>query len=262
MVGESVSHRKAQVMVGAFLALLTALFLYAWRGPAIKPKQRLNLILLSIDTLRADRLGAYGYKRDTTPAIDRFAKQSVVFEQTVAASSWTIPSHVSLFTGLYPSSHSVTSTSRKIPQEIPTLTEILKKEGYRTFAFTGGGNMDSRIGFGRGFEMYTVREHEQGGKLKGLASSIARAEESLRSVSADQPYFLFLHTYDVHCPYEAPAPYGHMFHSSTAEPVEGNRCGKGIYGFNTGLRPAQAQFVSDRYDGSIQVFGMRIVIAG
>lgn len=112
---------------------------------------RPNLILISIDTLRADHLSCYGYNRDTSPNIDRFAKDGVLFTNTIAQSSWTLPSHMSLLTGLYLSSHSVTERDRKLSDEHLTLAEVLQNAGYDTVAFTDGGYVSHRFGY-QGFD--------------------------------------------------------------------------------------------------------------
>ncbi len=216
-----------------------------------------NLIVISIDTLRADRLGTYGYKRNTSPVLDAFADDSVIFENTVGTTSWTLPSHMSLFTGLYPTSHGVIDAKKKLPRKVPLLAEILKRRGYRTFAFTGGVYVGRPFGFGRGFEMYTVKEKRKGldadgkKKLRGFESSIARAEKVLSSLSPDEPYFLFLHTYDVHCPNRPPGEYVSMFKSEEAKAVRGTNCGDAIFRANPGFDAGHALTISDRYDGTI-----------
>lgn len=210
-----------------------------------------NLVFVSIDTLRADRLGTYGYTRDTSPAIDEFAKQSVVFENNVAVTSWTIPSHMSMFTGLYPTTHGLTRPELRVPQNIPLLAEILKARGYATLGFTGGAYLSKGFGFSRGFDIYKSVENFKV-KKKGLEASIERAEKALKAVPAETPWFLFLHTYDVHCPLRPPAEYESMFKSPDAKPVEGHLCGKDTLKNNPQFGPAEALTISDRYDGTIR----------
>ncbi len=123
-----------------------------------------NVILISIDTLRADRLGSYGYYRNLTPNIDSLAARGVLFENAYSQSSTTTPSHMSIFTSRYPSEHRVCNAGpyseddsqciKPLGNEIITLTEVLRAQGYYTRAFTGGGNVHSSFGFGRGFYGY------------------------------------------------------------------------------------------------------------
>ncbi len=111
-----------------------------------------NVILISLDTLRADRLGAYGYHRETSPEIDAFASESAVFLNTLAQYASTPASHRSLFTGLYAS----------LDSEVPRITELLGARGYRTAAFTGGGLLHRRFGFSRGFDVYHDSKERSG----------------------------------------------------------------------------------------------------
>src|SRR5690606_29606460 len=106
-----------------------------------------NIILLSIDTLRADRLGAYGYERPTSPTIDALAARGARFDRAFAESPWTLPSHMTMFTGLHPGVHGATAPMAKLRDTIPTLAERLREGGYRTYAHTGGGNVRGRVGF-------------------------------------------------------------------------------------------------------------------
>ncbi len=210
-----------------------------------------NLVLVSIDTLRADRLGAYGYSRDTSPVIDAFAKDSVVFENTVAVTSWTIPSHMTMFSGLYPASHGVIRPQLRPGRDFTLLAEILKEKGYATFAYTGGAFMSRGFGFSRGFDVYKSPENFKV-KKRGLETSIKRGAKLLGEQPPETPYFLFLHTYDVHCPLRPPPEYESMFRSPGAKPVKGYLCGREMKQKNPGFGPAEALTVSDRYDGSIR----------
>jgi arylsulfatase A-like enzyme len=156
-----------------------------------------NVVLISMDTLRADHVGAYGYGRPTTPNIDAFAAQSVVFERAVSQSAWTRPAHASMFTGLYPSEHGIVGISGEpaIPRELPLLAEVLANGGYRTVGLVGGGNVDARFGFGRGFERY-----EQDGRR--FEDHMDAALMVLRDPDR-RPFFLFLHGFDAHKPYKS-----------------------------------------------------------
>ncbi len=212
-----------------------------------------NLLLISLDTLRADRLGAYGYPRATSPFLDSLAKRSVLFEHAVTAAPWTLPSHVTLLTGMYPSAHGVSyGKGERIGDDTQLLAEILQKQGFRTFGYVAGGYLGKRFGFPRGFESYYVNSTERDQESQGFGRVLKMAREKLLSVKDDpNPYFMFLHTYTVHCPYSPPEPYFGMFQSAGAEKVDPHHCGRkynGMPNFNAN----KALYLSDRYDGSVR----------
>jgi len=174
-----------------------------------------NLVIISIDTLRADDTGFVGGAAGLTEALDALAARSVVFTQARASAPQTAPSHMSLFTGVAPSVHGVQNVQHGVdpetgkkrplieaaPLEIPTLAEVLRAAGYATVGLTDGGNLNPPHGFGRGFDEYTSR-------LTGAAAQVADGLERLASLrAAEGPSFLFLHTYQVHSPYVAPREY-------------------------------------------------------
>lgn len=209
-----------------------------------------NIILISLDTLRADHLGCYGYSRATSPAIDAFAAQAVRFEQVISESCWTLPSHMTLFTGLYPTTHGVMTAGASLSAQVRTLPEILKANGYRTFAYTGGGYVAKTFGFGRGFDEYVATSE------RGLAEIIDRAERRLDGLSGhdgDSPLFLFLHAYDLHAPYECGQPYDAMFASADRQPFP-DWARNEIFFKDDGrsLTPDNIRFLMDQYDGGIR----------
>jgi len=158
-------------------------------------RDRINLIVISIDTLRPDHLGCYGYERDTSPNIDILASEGVLFEDVTSQSPWTLPSQTSLFTSAHPSTHGLTGEGRSLDPEFFTLAEFLLEEGYRTAAFTGGGYMHRRSLF--------LDVHWSIFRQKVLAWLRTHSEE---------PFFLFIHCYDVHKPYDPPASYVRPFY--------------------------------------------------
>lgn len=178
------------------------------RRDASPDRQIRNVILISADTLRADHLNCYGYRhRRTSPNVDALARDGIVFENHISASPWTTPSHMSLFTSLYPTAHGVTQsfeelvsnvlgrgTFNTLGEGLTTLSEVLQAEGYATAAFTGGGPMDPGIGFGRGFasydtSMYKIDEVNMGAVLSWIRQN------------SGTPFFLFWHSFEVHAPY-------------------------------------------------------------
>jgi arylsulfatase A-like enzyme len=182
----------------------------------IAPDGRPNLILVSLDTLRADQLGAYGQDRPTSPGFDRLAKESTLFEQAYSQSPKTAASHMTLFTGLYPAAHRVKNRFNgrrpwrgRLSPGIPLLAEILSAAGYWTVGRTSGGNVDGSLGFARGFDSYRRVE----GNASFVFNAAGKALERLvtEQQSDGRPFFLFVHTYQIHSPYLPPRRYREAF---------------------------------------------------
>jgi len=156
-----------------------------------------HVILISLDTLRADHLGTYGYARDTSPVLDAFASEAMVFEEAFAPANWTLPSHASLFTGVSPAKHGAGHASVYTPlaqDGPPTIAELLRDSGYWTIGFTAGGLMGRSNGLDRGFQWWTERTRANlHTTLPGFFDAIGTAPT--------KPLFLLLHTYDIHGPY-------------------------------------------------------------
>lgn len=157
-----------------------------------------NIILISLDTLRADHVGCYGYHRDTTPNIDRLAAEGIVFKNAFSTSSWTAPAHMSMLTGLWPTEHGLVQYPNPgvLSKGVPLLAEILWDAGYMTLGFHGGGYMSPHWGFGRGFHVYQTR----GRDLKHNLTSCLAWIRKFRN----RRLFVFLHGFDCHRPYDPP----------------------------------------------------------
>ncbi len=191
----------------------TDIFSY-WFNPIIyhPSPEKLKIILVSVDTLRADHLGCYGYSRNTSPNLDELAKDSVLFRSVYAQSPWTLPSHVSILYSLNSVNHQVYYHDQKIDESLPSLASYLRKSGFITYAFTGGGNVSSTYGFSTGFDWYgePIREMnlrllpDEAGKLFEYTSDWLKKNK-------DKPFFLFLHTYQTHGPYDCPSPWNKAF---------------------------------------------------
>ncbi|MCJ7680876.1 MAG: sulfatase, partial [Candidatus Aminicenantes bacterium] len=185
-----------------------------WVNPVVyRPEpDGLKVILVSLDTLRADHVGAYGYPRGTTPFLDRLTEDSVLFENTYAQSPWTLPSHMSLLFSLNTASHQVYYNDQKINSAIPSLASYLKEQGFLTHAFTGGGYVNSTYGFSKGFDGY---EDPVGGQKAVLqddeASQLFEKTSRWLRENKDKKFFLFLHTFQVHGPYRCPSPWDKVF---------------------------------------------------
>lgn len=184
--------------------------LASWFNPVIySPQQNTkNVILISLDTLRPDHLGCYGYSRDTSPSIDSFAKESALFQNTFATSPWTLPSHVSMLTSLNCINHQVYHINQTMDPSLLTLADILRTKGYFTGAITGGGYVSGLYGFSKGFDSYHVR----GAILDKHAAEVG-CRYALEWIERhkDRNFFLFLHTYQIHTPYLSPSPYNTLF---------------------------------------------------
>lgn len=184
-------------------ALLLAASLAAALGCA-KPRH-LDVLFISLDTVRRDHLSAYGYDRDTSPTLDRLARRAVVFEQAFAASTQTSPSHGSFLTGLDPQRHGSEINGVPIRQDVTTAAELFALAGFETAAFVSGYPLrDHDSGLGRGFSQYDDRFD---GERRGGRQTVARALAWLANRPTDRPYFLFLHLYDAHGPYVPPPDY-------------------------------------------------------
>jgi arylsulfatase A-like enzyme/Flp pilus assembly protein TadD len=172
---------------------------------------RPNLLLITVDTLRPDRLGCYGSRLVKTPAIDRLAAGGAVFDRAFAHTPLTLPSHTSILLGTTPLQHGVHDNGNfKVPDGLPTLATFLKERGYATGAFIGAFPLDARFGLDRGFDVYD----ESYGSGTGLDFQFVerKAEAVVGAALAwldgrAGPWFVWVHVFDPHQPYEPPAPY-------------------------------------------------------
>jgi arylsulfatase A-like enzyme/Flp pilus assembly protein TadD len=173
-----------------------------------------NVILISVDTLRADHLSAYGYAKLHTPNIDSLAAQGILFEQAISPVPLTLPAHASLLTGTLPVFHGIRdNTGFVLSQKHSTLAQALRLHGYRTGAFVGSFILDSRFGLDHGFEEYYDNFESETLETAKLDISERRAEDVLVearrwiSQKAGADFFAFIHLFDPHAPYAAPAQY-------------------------------------------------------
>jgi len=176
----------------------------AWRTP--------NVVLVSLDTLRARSVSAYGATRPTTPSLDELVGAAgTIFDAAYTTAPHTLPAHLSLFTGRYLRNLGDASPLSALAPDIPTLPERMRAAGYATAAFTEDGYVIPRVGFRRGFAEY--RENTSPDMLMPLGHSAQTFREGVEWLARhrDEPVFLFLHTYEVHDPYTPPAPYDTAF---------------------------------------------------
>jgi arylsulfatase A-like enzyme len=207
-----------------------------------------DVVLITLDTTRADHLGAYGYERDVSPRIDRFARESVVYARAWSTSSWTYPAHASLLTGLHPTSHGAHLDGSGAPREsvtllradVPTLAELLRDAGYATGAFVGGPWLSAEFLLLRGYDIQDAEIEEPPAVPNRPLTPIGRSAEQLtdralewiETVPRDQPLHLFVNYFDPHAPY-------------VVHPGFDLRRGPGSHG-------GDLQDAVDRYDGEIR----------
>lgn len=183
----------------------------AWVNPrfAKKSEKPRVFVIIVLDTLRYDHTSLYGYKRNTTPYIDTLAADGRVFQNAYSSTSWTLPAHVSLFSGKDLVRHRVTTQENTIPDDYPLIAEVFQKNGFVTAAFTGGGFVNDHYGFHRGFQYYS--------NLPGRVFNLNSAEIVLKHFENyietywGEDLFVFLHTYQVHAPYKFPPKYVRHF---------------------------------------------------
>lgn len=221
--------------------------------------QRRNVLVISVDTLRADHLGFHGYERDTSPRLDAFVAGGAVFESAISTSPWTLPSYGTLFTGLEPARHLAGISERReaafgadrdeiagdyqsLDPEVPTLSECLGAAGYSTAAFVSNPFLDPASGVDRGFDSFAQY-------LNRAQAGVQLATRWIET-RGDAPWFAFLHLMDPHAPYSPPAPYDTKFASTPLRDLPG-----GIPGVES-LRAAEPDHATrdlliGAYDGEI-----------
>ena len=232
-------------------ALFLTLLAFACGEPDA-PDDRPNVVLISIDALRKDHLGLYGYERDTSPYLDRLADESIVFDRAYCTASWTLISHMTMLTGLFGRQHGVVADGTALSPAIPTLAERLEAIGYHNIALYFPGWIHERFGHLRGFQ--DARQHERGPKLQ------ANLKKALAERPTDKPFFLFLHIWDVHCQnlgvagetvYDPPEGFDDLFLPDARERLEGIIASDMWMGRHKNT-PEEIEAVVALYDGSIR----------
>lgn len=213
-----------------------------------------NVLFITLDTTRADHLGLYGYFRDTSPHLDAFSKEAVVFERMIVPMATTLPTHTTMFTGLNPTEHGILANlqhggSRFVPgQGVTTMAEWLDDKGYNTGAFVSTSVLSSRAGLSSGFDTYG--DPPKATRIGGATTSAAL--DWLGQQSADEPYFMWVHYYDPHNPFTPPKGYKKLF--STDDQLKEFIESRKISAVTT--RPTGSKVVALRahnaYDGEIR----------
>jgi arylsulfatase A-like enzyme len=224
----------------------------ACAGCSPTPRTPPNLILISIDSLRSDHLGLDGYPRETSPHLDALARSSVVFDQARSVSTWTLPAHVSLLSGLLPNAHGVNLPQRRIPPAVALLPELLAARGYRSAAIISGHFLHRRFGFAQGWETYDdslVGRHENH-RQETSAEIDRRALASLDRL-APGPFLLFLHYFDVHYDYAPPPPWDRRFDPDYPGTVDGSNFARSTL-FRHAMPQRDLEHLEALYDGEIR----------
>jgi len=223
-------------------------------------RPRPNVVLVSVDTLRADHLSGYGYERPTSPFVDSLAAAGVRFTAAFAHASWTLPSHMSLMTSCHPQTHQVEITRSSLPAAIPTLAEVLAAAGYESTAFVSWIYLKAGFGFGRGFHAYhellpppELRDSSTRHSAEGVAG---RVIEWARG-RPRRPFFLFVHLFDPHMSYEPPLAYARRFDPGlgSVEPGSYERLSRYVDGLHDdapAIPPAELAQARALYDGEIR----------
>ena len=258
------SSRRASCFLRCLILvpLLSALTAGAAESP---PATKYNLLVISIDTLRADHLTCYSYNRDTSPHLDQLAKEGVLFENLTAASSWTVPSHMSMFTSLYPSVHKVQNFRIRLAEGVPTLAQCLAQSGYVTAGFVTGPALNHYFGFNRGFQSYddfTVSKtfETTAGQAIGFTEGIDHAvtnpvitnlaTEWLKKHSQEN-FFLFLHYWDCHHDYIPPTPFDKKFDPDYKGKEDGRNVAMREHGIEAHISVMDLAHMVALYDGEI-----------
>jgi arylsulfatase A-like enzyme len=223
--------------------------------PGESSAARPNIVLVSIDSLRADHLGCSGYPRPTSPRIDALAASGIRFAAAWSTTSWTLPAHVSLLSGRSLLGHGVSDSSDRIAPSVPLLAELLHGAGYVTAAVVSAPYLSARYGFARGFDHYddaTVSFGSHADSWRGATSPrVHGAVEAWLRAHRREPFFLFVHYWDVHYDYDPPRPFDTMF-----DPDYRGSITAADYYRNPAIRPGMDErdlaHIRALYDGEIR----------
>lgn len=191
----------------AVLGILSGSLLASCSGP----ERPVSLVVITMDTTRADHLGPYGYDDAQTPTIERLAADGTLYERAYSVTAETLPSHSSIFSGLYPPSHAVRlNLSFKLADEVTTLAEALQEKGFFTAAITAASVLERRFGLNQGFEVYEGPEidEQRPGRLTEFSAEVVTTK-ALNAIyeHGEGPFFLWAHYYDPHSPFEPRYPF-------------------------------------------------------
>ncbi len=229
------------------------------RAPRESARGRPNVLLVSIDSLRPDHLHCYGSARDTSPVIDALARDGTRFHTVVSPSSWTLPAHLTLLTGLPPERHGVVDDATRLRGDAQFLTEVLWQAGYTTAGFVSAPYLDAMYGFSQGFDLYddysiakrSFEASQQGSTSPLLLGVFDAWLQRWNADGRERPFFAFLHMWDVHYDYTPPPPYDTMFDPDYRGSVTGEDFELGTQ-VHPGMDPRDLAHVVALYDGEIR----------
>jgi len=226
--------------------LLLVLLMAIGFGCAPVRSDQPNVVLIIIDTLRADHLGCYGYSRDTSPVLDSLAASGIRFSRCQAQAPWTLPAHASIWTGLTVTSHMTGNRGGidyGLDPELQNIATILKEEGYVTLGFVNVVLLSTDFGFANGFDHYSSYPDGNGRAAETVSEVLGWLDENQGNPG---PLLIVMHLFDVHAPYDPPGPFDRRFSESGAEGVTGWEIEEG-----TLLNPEDRDHLLDMYDGEI-----------
>ncbi len=216
-----------------------------------------KVILISIDTLRADHLGAYGYSRPTSPTLDALAAQGARFTNCVAVSPWTLPSHVSMFTGLYPSHNGVTGTGTELKRHVRTLVDLLSQRDFATGAVIAADLVLPCRRCRSGFDSVTYFEWKaepgsEGPSILDTGEDVTEAAIRWLDKNGEHDFFLFLHYYDLHSDYAPKETFARAVGAKMENPQAGSHEYLLRHRDTGNLRPEEVEQAAALYDGEIR----------
>ncbi len=278
-------RRKIILLLICMVALLAALFPYGLERYTLWRSAPENVVLISVDTLRADHLHCYGYHRETSPVLDRLAREGAMFRQAVSSTSWTIPAHMALFTSQYNGVHAVVDYNDRLDEKRKTIAESLKEEGFVTAGFYSATVLNPSLGFDQGFDYYIncssvaekvnmfLNENAPGGiedfdpdQTEDLLEKFREREDLWNLCRFDvtgprivkkvrdwldkhkgERFFLFIHFWDPHFHYFPPPPFDTMFDPG----YSGEMTGQNEL-MHPDMDPRDLEHVVALYDGEIR----------
>jgi len=229
-----------------------------------QPKDTKNVILITISSLRADHVSCLGYKRETTPNLDKFAKENILFTNAFATSSWQMPSTGSIFTSLYPTEHGATHINKKLDRQVRTIAEILKDNGFYTAGFCCNPRLQSESGFGKGFDFYDdysapmIISSLFFGQQDFFDINKKRTNDLINDVAirwlannTHKPFFLFIHYYDNHWDYMPPPPYNTLYDPDYGGEIDGTDIAREPL-YSNKPRDEDVKHIIALYDGQVR----------
>ncbi len=229
--------------------------------------ERPNILLISIDSLRSDHLGCYGYSKDTSPFIDELAGRGARFTNAVSTTSWTLPAHAAMLTGLNDSTHGLVDNGLRLSEDHVTLAELLKEQGYRTAGFYGAPYLHPTFGMGQGFDVYqscmseaaddgeVVRQSARSNKAPSHADVTGPrtrgfVKDWAATIREGEAWFAFVHLWDVHYDFIAPKAYVDLFDPNYSGSIDGRLMSNPDIRHD--MSPRDLEHVKAQYDAEIR----------